>query len=99
MGRKRHGRRGELVAIVDLGSTAVRLLLAKIKPDKGYRVLTEERVATRLGGGAPGVLSRDAIDETLRAVHRFFAEPRTEGRGPRVVAIATPAVRDARNRE
>ena len=100
MGRKRHGRRrGELVAIVDLGSNAVRLLLAKVKPDKGYRVLIEERVPTRLGGGAPGVLPRAAIDETLRAVHRFFAEHRTEGRGPRVVAIATSAVRDARNRD
>jgi len=100
MGRKRHGRRrGELVAIVDLGSNAVRLLLAKVKPDKGYRVLIEERVPTRLGGGAPGVLPRAAIDETLRAVRRFFAEHRTEGRGPRVVAIATSAVRDARNRD
>jgi len=99
MGRKRRRRRGELVAIVDLGSAAVRFLLAKVKPDKGYRVLVEERVPTRLGGGAPGTLPRDAIDDTLRAVHRFFAEHRTEGRGPRVVAIATSAVRDARNRE
>ena len=99
MGRKRQGRRGELVAVVDLGSAAVRFLLAKVKPDKGYRVLVQERVPTRLGGGAPGTLPRDAIDDTLRAVHRFFAEHRTEGRGPRVVAIATSAVRDARNRE
>ncbi|HEU5195954.1 MAG TPA: hypothetical protein VFW70_14530 [Methylomirabilota bacterium] len=99
MGRKRERHRGELVAIVDLGSSAVRLLLAKVKPDKGYRVLVEERVPTRLGGGAPGVLPREAIDDTLRAVHRFFADHRTDGRGPRVVAIATSAVRDARNRE
>jgi exopolyphosphatase/guanosine-5'-triphosphate,3'-diphosphate pyrophosphatase len=77
----------------------VRFLLAKVKPDKGYRVLVEERVPTRLGGGAPGTLPREAVDETLRAVHRFFAEHRTEGRGPRVVAIATSAVRDANNRE
>ena len=99
MGRKAHGRRGELVAVVDLGSAAVRFLLAKVKPDKGYRVLVQERVPTRLGGGAPGTLPREAIDDTLRAVHRFFEEHRTEGRGPRVVAIATSAVRDARNRE
>jgi exopolyphosphatase / guanosine-5'-triphosphate,3'-diphosphate pyrophosphatase len=99
MGPKRKRRRGELVAIVDLGSNAVRFLLAKVKPDKGYRVLVEERVPTRLGGGAPGTLPRAAIDDTLRAVHRFFVEHRTEGRGPRVVAIATSAVRDARNRD
>jgi len=89
----------ELVAVVDLGSTAVRLLLARVAPNTGYRVLAEERVPTRLGGGAPGTLPRGAIDETLRAVHRFFARYSPNGRGPRVVALATSAVRDAENRE
>ena len=54
---------------------------------------------TRLGGGAPGVLPREAIHETLRAVHRFFARHSPNGRGPRVIAVATSAVREARNRE
>ncbi len=89
----------ELVAVVDLGSTAVRLLLARIAPGAGYRVLVEERVPTRLGGGAPGRLPRRAIEETLRAVHRFFARHTSKSRGPRVVAVATSAVRDATNRE
>ena len=89
----------ELVAVVDLGSTAVRLLLARIVPGSKYRVLVEERVATRLGGGPPGRLSRRAIDETLRAVRRFFARHTRKGAGPRVVAVATSAVRDAANRE
>jgi exopolyphosphatase/guanosine-5'-triphosphate,3'-diphosphate pyrophosphatase len=52
-----------------------------------------------LGGGAPGVLPREAIHETLRAVHRFFAKHSPNGRGPRVIAVATSAVREARNRE
>jgi exopolyphosphatase / guanosine-5'-triphosphate,3'-diphosphate pyrophosphatase len=89
----------ELVAVVDLGSTAVRMVLARVTPDTGYRVLAEERVPTRLGGGTPGALPRDAIDETLRAVHRFFARYSPNGRGPRIVALATSAVRDAENRE
>ena len=89
----------ELVAVVDLGSTAVRLLLARVTPYAGYRVLAEERVPTRLGSGAPGTLPREAIDETLRAVHRFFAPFSLNGRGPRIVAVATSAVRDAENRE
>ncbi len=33
----------ELVAVVDLGSTAVRLLVARVTPDSGYRVLAEDR--------------------------------------------------------
>ncbi len=89
----------ELVAVVDLGSTAVRLLLARIVPGARYRVLVQERVATRLGGGVPGTLPRDGVDETLRAVHRFFARYSTRRRGPRIVAVATSAVRDAANRE
>ena len=89
----------ELVAVVDLGSTAVRFLLAKVTPAVGYRVLVQERVETRLGGGPPGTLPRSAIDRTLRAVHRFFKRYSPEGRGPRIVAVATSAVRDARNRE
>jgi exopolyphosphatase/guanosine-5'-triphosphate,3'-diphosphate pyrophosphatase len=91
--------RQELVAVVDLGSTAVRLLLARISPGKGYRVLIEERVPTRLGGGPPGLLPRAAIDGTLRAVHRFFRRHARKGRGPRIIAVATSAVRSARNRE
>lgn len=89
----------DLVAIVDLGSAAVRFLLAQIRPTSGYRILAQERVPTRLGAGAPGTLSRVAIDRTLRAVHRFFARYSPQDQGPRIVAIATSAVRDARNRE
>src|SRR5438309_1687882 len=89
----------ELVGVVDLGSTAVRLLVARVTPTTGYRVLAEERVPTRLGGGAPGTLPREAIDATLRTVHRFFARYSPNGRGPRIVAVATSAVRDAENRE
>jgi len=48
-----------------------------------------------LGDGAPGTLSRDAIDETLRAVRRFVSRHASDGRAPRIVAVATAAVRDA----
>jgi len=89
----------ELVAVVDLGSTAVRLMLARIRPGTGYRVLVEERAPTRLGGGTPGTLPAEAITETLRAVHRFFARHTRKRRGPRIIAVATSAVRDAANRE
>jgi exopolyphosphatase/guanosine-5'-triphosphate,3'-diphosphate pyrophosphatase len=98
-GRDDAGRAGELVAVVDLGSSAVRILLAQVTPGAGYRLLAEERVPTRLGGGAPGTLPRRAIERTLRAVRRFFRRHAERGRGPRIVAVATSAVRDARNRE
>ncbi len=89
----------ELVAVVDLGSTAVRLVLARIVPKARYQVLVQERAATRLGGGAPGTLPRRAVAQTLRAVHHFFRHCASARRGPRIVAVATSAVRDADNRE
>ena len=89
----------ELVAVVDLGSTAVRFLLAEIVPGSRYRVLAEERVATRLGAGPLGTLPREAIDKTLRAVHNFCWRYSRNAWGPRVIAVATSAVRDAKNRQ
>jgi exopolyphosphatase/guanosine-5'-triphosphate,3'-diphosphate pyrophosphatase len=107
-GAGRRGRVGderELIALIDLGSTAARFLLARVLPDTGYRVLYQQRVPTRLGGGPPGKLTREAVAGTSRAVHRFLRHLRTrdglvpEGESPRVVAVATSAVRDARNRD
>src|SRR5438132_143634 len=60
MGRRHQDSRAkqEVIAIVDIGSTAVRFLLARVTPGASYRVLVEERVPTRLGGGASLQLSR-----------------------------------------
>ena len=95
----------ELVALLDLGSNAVRFVLARVKPGVGFRVLREERTQTRLGGGRPGRLPPDAVDESLAAVRRFLRSVRRDmaeaedDRPLRLLAIATAAVRDADNRE
>jgi exopolyphosphatase/guanosine-5'-triphosphate,3'-diphosphate pyrophosphatase len=69
-----------------------------VKRAKGFKVLDEERVQTRLGGGAPGTLPRDAVEETVEAMDRFLRRARN-GRDPRVLAVATSAVREAASRE
>src|SRR5262245_42013226 len=97
-GRQDAGRSGTLVAVVDLGSSAVRILLARVTA-AGHGVLAQGRVPTRLGGGAPGPLPSVAVARTLRAVRRFFRRHADKGRQLRIVAVATSAVRDARNRE
>jgi exopolyphosphatase/guanosine-5'-triphosphate,3'-diphosphate pyrophosphatase len=88
----------DLVALLDLGSNATRLLLARVRPGIGYRVLQEKRVQTRLGAGRPGRLARPAVNATLCAVHSFL-ERVTNGARPRVLAVATEAVRIAENRD
>lgn len=86
----------ERLAVLDLGSNAVRLVLARVTPGVEFRVLCQERVQTRLAADRRGVLPRRAIDETIRAILAFLREVRRDT-PPRVVAIATAAVRDAPN--
>ena len=88
----------ELVALIDLGSNAARFLLTRINEGVGFRILKEQRVQTRLGSGEPGRLPQAAVDSTLHAVHRFLGAV-NNGLRPRVVAVATAAVRDAVNRK
>src|SRR5262245_365613 len=86
-----------LTALVDLGSNSVRLMLVRIEPDVGYRVLRDERVQTRLGDGSDAALSDASVARTVEAVTRVL--------GPwpsplaRAIGVATAAVREAPNAE
>lgn len=88
----------EFLALVELGSNAVRCLVASILPGVGFHVLQEGRVQTRLSAGRPGVLSPTAIKETTETVRQFLREARRSYQ-PRILAVATSAVRDATNRK
>ena len=86
----------EVVALVELGSNAVRCILTSIVPRVGFQVFREVRAQTRLGGGEARVLPSIAMRETVRVVRRFLKDVRREHR-PRVIGLATSAVRDATN--
>jgi len=86
----------ERLAVLDVGSNAVRLILAGATPGVEFRVLRQERVQTRLAADRRGLLPRRAIEETIRAIRAFLTEVR-RGNPPRVLAVATAAVRDAPN--
>jgi exopolyphosphatase/guanosine-5'-triphosphate,3'-diphosphate pyrophosphatase len=86
------------VVLMDLGSNAVRCVLAEITPGIGYRILRKARTQTRLGSGLNGHLNPRAVRETLQAVHGFLQTlPRDEDL--KVLAVATAAARDANNRD
>jgi len=86
----------ERLAVLDLGSNAVRLILATVTPGVDFRVLRQERVQTRLAGHRRGLLPGAGVEQTLKAVSRFLAEVR-QGSSPRVLAVATAAIRNAPN--
>src|SRR4051794_10601049 len=85
------------IAVVDLGTNTTRLLVAEVV-DGRVEELARRTSITRLGegvdaGGAliPGAMERvfGALEEYRRAIDELGAE--------RTVAVATSAVRDARN--
>ena len=84
------------MALLDLGSNAARFLLVKIRPGRGFEILDERRIQTRLGGDRHGRLPGPAVRKTLRAAHAFL-DPVRRSNSTRVIALATAAVRDADN--
>lgn len=88
---------GPSVAVIDIGSNSVRLVV--------YEALTRtqtpvfnEKVLAGLGRevASTGLIAQDAIDKALAALKRFRALCDAMGAG-RAFAIATAACRDARN--
>jgi exopolyphosphatase / guanosine-5'-triphosphate,3'-diphosphate pyrophosphatase len=93
---KRTLRTGILGAI-DVGTNAVRLELARPLSDGSLETLHQERDPVRPGEGvfATGSIPREVADRLLSALRRYGALCRRDGAVVR--AVATSAVREARN--
>ena len=87
------------VAVVDMGTNSTRLLVADVD-GQGVREVDRRTRVTRLGRGVDlsGQLAHDAIDDVCATVAEYVSRYE-ELRAERVTAIATSAVRDARNGE
>ncbi|HEX5233995.1 MAG TPA: exopolyphosphatase [Silvibacterium sp.] len=84
-------------AAIDIGSNSCRLKIARVAQHR-LRVLHEDREVTRLGASVfeTGLVSPDAMEATLRALKRFYKAVQMRG-VDQVRAVATSAMRDARN--
>ncbi len=87
----------EILAAIDVGTNAVRLELARPLPDGSLETLHQERDPVRPGEGvfATGSIPRDVADRLLATLRRYAALCRRDG--ARVRAVATSAIREARN--
>ncbi|MDX2017199.1 MAG: CHAD domain-containing protein [Planctomycetota bacterium] len=96
--REAHAHLGapRTLAVIDIGSNAVRLLAVRLGEPGGRKTLADDRTTTRLGRdvAATGSLSREARDQTLEAVGVFVERARELG-ADRISVLATAAVRDA----
>jgi exopolyphosphatase / guanosine-5'-triphosphate,3'-diphosphate pyrophosphatase len=84
-------------AAIDIGSNSCRLKIARVQQHQ-LKLLHEDREVTRLGASVfeSGVVSPDSMASTLMALKRFYRTVKMHS-ADRVRAVATSALRDARN--
>jgi exopolyphosphatase/guanosine-5'-triphosphate,3'-diphosphate pyrophosphatase len=87
------------LAVVDIGSNSIKLLIAEARGDGGeFTALAREKEPVRLGRETlrAGHLSDAAIKRAADSIERFCVQARAAG-VERIIAIATAAVREADN--
>jgi exopolyphosphatase/guanosine-5'-triphosphate,3'-diphosphate pyrophosphatase len=84
-------------AAIDIGSNSCRLKIARVVNHQ-LKILHEDREVTRLGGSVfeTGLVSPESMAATLDALKRFYRATQLHG-ADKVRAVATAAMRDARN--
>ncbi len=92
----------QLLAVIDVGSRALRMAVGEIAPDRPVRRLEMLNAPVSLGLDtfSSGRIHFSTTEAVLRTIQDFLVVLRGYGIEPAAVrAVATTAVRDARNRE
>ncbi len=86
------------IAAIDVGSNSIHMVIAQVESDGRFRVLDRAKEMVRLGHRtfASGSLSADAMDAGIRTLAAFRTLAERQG-ATRFTAVATSAVREARN--
>ncbi|HVZ48226.1 MAG TPA: Ppx/GppA phosphatase family protein [Gemmatimonadaceae bacterium] len=86
------------IAAIDVGSNSIRQIIADVGPSGAIRIVDEMKAAPRLaaGLGRKGMLSEDAMARATDALARMAELARQLG-ARRIEAVATSAVREAKN--
>jgi exopolyphosphatase/guanosine-5'-triphosphate,3'-diphosphate pyrophosphatase len=86
------------IAAIDIGSNSIRQIIADVSSSGAIRVVDEMKAAPRLGAGleSGGELSQTAMDLALDVLGRMATLAQQLG-AERVEAVATSAVREAKN--
>lgn len=92
----------KLVAVIDIGSTALRMVIAEIGPEQQWRVLDRAGKPVLLGRDvfSTGNVSRDSLIQALKILGGFREIIGGWGIDEKNIrVIATSALREARNRD
>lgn len=93
------GAADDILAAIDVGTNAVRLELAHALPDGALETIHQERDPVRPGEGVftTGSISKEAANRLIATLRRY--NDLCKRYGAKVRAVATAAVREAKNRE
>ncbi len=88
------------IAVFDIGTNSIHLLLVEIRPDLSFEILAHKKDTTRLGDGSfeTGRLSRSRMREAVNVIRDFHRKAK-KAKAQRMIAVATSAVREAKNRK
>jgi len=88
-----------IVAFIDLGTNSARLLLVSVAADGSTTTISQQKEVIRLGEGefAGKKLRDDAMDRAAAVCGRFAEMARAKG-AAEIIAVATSATREARNK-
>lgn len=86
------------LAVIDIGTNSIHMVLAEILPDASYKILDRFKDMTRLGNGAFAArrLSDEAIGRAVGVLKTLVTLAKNKG-FERIAAVATSAVREAKN--
>lgn len=88
------------IAAIDIGSNSIHMVVVEVQGSGGFQVVEREKEMVRLGAGtlARGNLSAAAMKRGLAVLRKYKQLARNQ-RTDKIVAVATSAVREARNGE
>ena len=90
------------VAVIEIGSTGIRLVVAEVNNEGGFRVVDRAGKPSRVGRDVftSGYISREAMRESIAVLSGFRELLRAYGLAPKDArVIATSALREAANRD
>lgn len=86
------------IAVIDIGTNSIHMLMAEIHPNFTFEVIGREKEMARLGDGtmAKRYLSKAVMERGLATIRKFYLLAQSKGI-QKIVAVATSAVREASN--
>jgi exopolyphosphatase/guanosine-5'-triphosphate,3'-diphosphate pyrophosphatase len=88
------------IAAIDIGSNSIHMVVVEVRGAGDFRVVEREKEMVRLGAGTlfRGMLSAAAVKRGLAVLQKYRQLARNH-RVDKILAVATSAVREARNGE